>query len=125
MRKTRLFAIGLALSGVHAGASAQLLDQRAEGTKRVCIYRASPVGKQVLERRVGIGEACPAFYPTATESRAAPLTARLVSNSVINGDRVCAYQQRDRRWRIRVPVETQCKMTAGMLNEERSRQLNE
>lgn len=121
MKLVCLFAIGVFVVASHSGASAQLIDQQVAGSQRICIYRAGPHGNETRERRVGIGEACSAYFPAADENRPAPPTARLVSNVVEDGRRVCAYEQRGRTWRFLVPLASQCAMTAGMLNAESSR----
>lgn len=117
MNGSRLLAIGILLFVGHGGASAQLIGQQADGTKRICIYRANPVGNDTRERRVGLGEACPAHHPIADENGQVPTTARLISNRVENGRRVCSYEQRGRTWSFTVPVDRQCAITAGMLVE--------
>ena len=121
MNLVRLLAVAVPLLASHASASAQLVDQQVAGSDRICIYRAGPLGNLTRARRVGLGEACPAHSPVADENRPAPPTARLVSNTVEDGRRVCGYEQRGRIWRFLVPLGGQCAMTAGMLDAESDR----
>lgn len=120
--------IGVLVTGGQSAANAQLLEEQVIGSERVCVYRSDSVSpdpvssdlENVNTRRlgVGLGEACPAQFPRQDKNLVAPPTARLASSRVLNGERVCRYEQRSRAWTVTVSLEKQCSMTAGMLDRQ-------
>jgi hypothetical protein len=94
--------------------SAQFMEDRVEGTHRICVYQPRSVGTEPLELRVGQGEACPALHSVG-KSNQAPATAPLAGVTVEGGDRICTYGSRGRSWGIRVPLTATCPLAAGML----------
>jgi len=98
-------------------AFAQLSAENVIGRERSCRY-ANPSGGDPRSIKVGIGESCPAYYPTASRNTLPPPTARLESSSEKDGQRVCIYEQRNRTWRFTIALTEQCAPTAGTFDEQ-------
>lgn len=98
-------------------ALAQLESERVEGAQRICVYRDLEAGR-VNERRVGLAEACSAYYKPLASNFPAPPTARLESVRVRGDRRVCNYAQLTGRWSFEVPITEQCPPSAGMIPTE-------
>lgn len=107
-------AAALLVAFSSAPAAAQLESERVEGAQRVCVYREVEPGR-VNERRIGLAEACSAYYRPLASNFPAPPTARLDSVRVRGDKRVCSYVQLNGRWAFEVPITRQCPPSAGMI----------
>ena len=114
--KSKLLIVMLAALTWSGRADAQLIEQRTDGSHRICIYRASPAGTDVRQVRVGMAEECAAYLRTEDRSSGAPPTARLVESRVENGQRICSYAQRGRNWAYHLALTQSCPVAAGMLD---------
>lgn len=94
--------------------AAQLESEQLEGNQRICIYRDDRE-KETVERRVGLGQPCPAFPKAQVSSLRAPPTARLESERLRNGQRVCEYAQLGRVWVVTLASSEHCPLSAGMI----------
>jgi hypothetical protein len=119
MKQTVLATIGTfaALASTHA--FAQLSAESVAGTERYCSYNVSPLGGDTRSIKIGIGERCPAHYPTSGMNLSPPPTARLESSSIKDGQRVCVYGQRNRTWSFEIGVAHHCAPTAGTFAEQK------
>jgi hypothetical protein len=120
MRALGFIGILLLSSAIPWAVAAQPVDEWVEGPHRVCAYPPDPGSDDVRQYNVGVGEACPAYYPIRSTNLPAPPTARLLKETVIGGTRVCRYAQRGREWRFDVALDKRCPLTAGMVETERT-----
>jgi len=91
-----------------------LVSEQVQGMNRVCTYRVGPVGTELQTHRVGIGQPCPATYPTADPNRPVQPTARLASQRIGTGNRLCVYEQGTSVWTIAIELNQTCPLNAGM-----------
>jgi hypothetical protein len=113
-----LFAVSTALSS--APAFAQLLSQRPEGERRVCVYAAPNSVTSAQDRqeyRVGLAQNCPITRPPVTGGFAPP-TAQLASEREVDASRECNYEQSGMTWTIRLSVNRRCPLAWGMIRDE-------
>jgi hypothetical protein len=94
-----------------------LVRHRLEGMRRVCTYRADPIGRREVTLRVGIAERCPDNYRPTESSLPPPPTAPLEESLVQDGSRTCVYALRENRWTFTVPLQTSCPLNAGMAEQ--------
>ena len=114
MKSTLLAAIGALAAIASTQAFAQLSAETVVGTEKYCSYDVDPLGHDTRPIKIGIGESCPAHYPTPGRNLSAPPTARLESSSIKDGQRSCVYSQRNRIWTFSIAIAEQCAPTAGM-----------
>jgi hypothetical protein len=91
-----------------------LIREEVEGMNRVCTYRIGPVGSEAQTYRTGMGQRCPATYPTADPNRPVQPTARLASSEIQRGSRLCTYEQGTSQWTFAVELDQVCPVNAGM-----------
>ena len=118
MKSAVLAAIGALAAATPFHAVAQLSSESIVGTEKYCNYEATPVGGSTRSIKIGIGERCPAHFPTVSKNLPPPPTARLEASSVKEGQRVCIYGQRNRTWSFTITLAERCAPTAGMFSEQ-------
>jgi hypothetical protein len=91
-----------------------LIREEVQGMTRVCTYRIGPVGSDAQSYRTGIGQRCPATYPTSDPNRPVQPTARLASSRIESGNRLCTYEQGTSQWTFAVELGQVCPINAGM-----------
>lgn len=121
MMGRRLVLIVLAIAGLSTPVQAQLISERLDGMRRVCVYRG-PTGiltdtDRTSEYRVGMAENCPGSMPGVSGSPLPP-TARLQSEREIGQNRICTFEQAGRIWERSVGAGRSCPMSAGILQAE-------
>lgn len=109
----------IALCGAHAPAAAQLVGERIDQGRRVCVYHAEPTALTAGDRFVtvpaGAGLTCPASPPVARSQLAAPPSAMLLTQEATDTLRVCTYEQMGQRWSFSLPAAQTCPASAGSL----------
>jgi hypothetical protein len=91
-----------------------LIDETVWRMTRVCRYTGEGFGAPTRVHRVGLGQRCPATFPTIVPNLRAPPTARLEGSTVEEGRRHCTYSQGSRRWTIPIALDRSCPLNAGM-----------
>jgi hypothetical protein len=109
---------GAILGSSVPAAADQLVEQRAQGLRRICSYRSGGPGNQVRTYAVGLGDACPAQIPLRDTSRNAPPTAMLEGELVRDGKRQCTYTQRGSSWNYEIPLTQVCPIAYGILQKQ-------
>jgi len=114
-----LALLTLALIGLAAAAEAQLIGQRTEGIRRICVYQKAGTiptarrGRRNIERVVGYGEPCPQRDPGPARAQepAIPSMAQYAGERRVQGVRLCDYQYLGRRYSRAVPAPRPCPLT--------------
>src|SRR5690349_24206872 len=117
-----LVAIALFSISLAGPAAAQLLAERVDGLQRVCVYapRTNLVTTSARrEHRVGLGQNCPASYPTPDATAPPPPSALLRSESVADGSRACVYGQAGTTWTLTFELNQPCPLYAGLATQQR------
>jgi hypothetical protein len=119
---TRLagFAVIAGAVATPVPAGAQLLADRVEGERRLCVYVGSdqlPDG-QVVPRNtvVPAGQPCPDIAPYRDPNRRAPGNAALLREVVENGRRQCVYGQGGVEYAVAIPQARYCAATPDLLD---------
>jgi len=112
-----LLAVGLLAAP--AARAQSLVSEAVRGNHRLCNYggdngllSGTLTGGQY---EVGIAENCPLTLPVANDSRPAPPTAALRSDTPATDGRVCVYEQWGSRWTFNLRDRPACPATAGMI----------
>jgi hypothetical protein len=126
MKPACWIAIAIATAGLPDAVRAQLIRDRPAGNTRICTY-AGATGyttgsDQTREFRVGLGENCPNFFPLVDNSRPAPPTAPLSTESAAGQPNVCIYRQWGGTWTYSPLAGRPCPPTAGMIPRQTDRQ---
>jgi len=123
VRKSCIFVLAAGL--LAAPASAQLIVERVDGVRRICVYAGAgnllDGGRGAVAHRVGLAETCPATPPAPSTSFDAPPTAALVSDINLPGARRCVYEQGSQQWVFDIAPQRYCPLGPGTLVEERRR----
>jgi hypothetical protein len=122
MRRLSLLLV-LASGMWPVAASAQLVREEVQGMERICIYRGNATilsaPDREIQHRTAIGENCPITSPVVMQNQKPPPGAPLVQSDVVNGSRVCVYEQFGSQWSYSLPLETACPPGAGMIEASR------
>jgi hypothetical protein len=115
MRRLALLAAAGLLTGP---AAAQLINERVEGTSRICTYYGSDrAPNDTLVPRafiVGYGQSCPAVAPVRDENAPPPPNAQLTGETVENGERICLFEQAGLTYRIGTTIDRYCAQTPAL-----------
>lgn len=123
--RNRLIMLSLAFAATATPAPGQLLGERVVGMQRICLY-PSEAGNFLTgdsgqrQARVGIGENCPATFPSANSTLGVPPTARLRQTRIVGVTDRCVYEEGAREWTIPVPESGICSLFAGIGQEQRN-----
>jgi hypothetical protein len=100
----------------------RLTGESVEGMNRVCTYPGGATGGEQRAYRIGIGQRCPAIFPSSDPNFPMPPSARLQESSILDGERQCIYTQGFHRWAVEVPLTQSCPNYAGGLESGTSDQ---
>lgn len=122
--KTLAWAIAATLVALSSPAGAQLISQRVEGDRRICIYYGSDrlPNDQLVARQLtlGAGQDCPSTAPYHDPDAPAPGNAMLVRETQENGQRLCVYGQSGLEWWMPIPFAAHCAMTPALLEAQQA-----
>ncbi len=121
MSANRALLLSLCALGALWGqaASAQLVSERLQGNRRICVYAtdAGPFTGQE-ERAIAVSEVenCPSTPPPQRSTGPLPTTAQLRSWDVEQGRRICTFEQGGEIWVRAVDISRSCPVVAGLLD---------
>lgn len=122
--RNRLIMFVLVIASTGAPAAAQLLSERVDGRQRLCLY--APAAGNFLsdvrgqrEHRIGLGENCPATFPSRSSDLQMPPTARLLQTRNAGATQSCVYEQGASEWELPAPPSGICPLFAGIGQERR------
>jgi hypothetical protein len=111
-------SLALLAIAVSMPCSAQLIGERFEGDRRVCVYYGTETqaGDGVVGRTLSVaaGQECPATAPYQDPNRPAPPNAALLREAVGNNTRVCVYGEGGSEYPVAVPLTARCAMTPAL-----------
>ena len=102
--------------------SGDLVSERVEGTRRICVYdnsrAASPQRVRLRQRQIGRGEPCPRHDPGPPAPRTEPIPslATLTNDQLRGNERVCVYHYLGRDYEHRHSVDEACPYTPNFFN---------
>lgn len=150
MKSFSFVIAGLFALGAPATGRAQPIAERTDGMYRVCSYAtpqaplsgstgslaSNPAGVDAMsgnppitgasERRVGLGQNCPATPAPLNPTTPAPPTAQLIADRLGAGQanasaRLCTYQQSGAQWTVQIEPPSSCPLYAGMIARQDDR----
>lgn len=107
-------------------AAGQLVRERFEDGRRVCVYNVPPVGlgdaRGEMATSVPFGQNCPERFPLRQGSGPLPPYAQLYDSTTDGGQRHCRYVLGGEQWINTVGIGTWCPSSASMLPSDEERE---
>ena len=95
----------------------ELVSASVVGINRVCSYRPGAIGTRTRSYRIGLGQRCPAQFPTTDPHFPVPPTARLETVEAGSEKRNCIYAQGTGHWTVGLRFDQSCPLNAGLASK--------